>query len=191
MKTFNEDQLINLIQSVGKAGGGVAAGYGAATSNLWTAVIGAVIALVSWWYSHHANATPPSDQAPAPTATVVIPAAALKVLTLGLLLAGLAVGCATAVKDLAAVNGAAVQSVDQAMTQWSAYTQTHTVSSGSILSVSNAYNAYWNTEIVVSNTLATYVSNPNTNTAEVIQDLLTGVSSSSSNVVNLVSQFAK
>lgn len=63
---MNQDQLINLIQSVGKIGGGIAAGYGASTANLYAAVIGLLVAGVGFYYSHKSNATPPAAPTPTP-----------------------------------------------------------------------------------------------------------------------------
>jgi hypothetical protein len=56
---MNQDQLINLIQSIGKVGGGIAAGYGASATNLWAAFIGLAVAVAGFYYSHKSNAAPP------------------------------------------------------------------------------------------------------------------------------------
>lgn len=63
MTQFNQDQIVNLIQTVGKIGGAVIGTYGAQAGNVWAAGVGFVTALVSWWFSHHSNAT----QAPSPS----------------------------------------------------------------------------------------------------------------------------
>lgn len=60
---MNQDQLINLIQSIGKIGGGIAAGYGASASNLWAALIGLAVATIGFYYSHKTNAAPPQPPA--------------------------------------------------------------------------------------------------------------------------------
>jgi hypothetical protein len=64
---MNRDQIINLIQSIGKIAGASAATYGAQAQNLTVAVFGAVTALLSFLWSHSSNATrptPPSKQIP-------------------------------------------------------------------------------------------------------------------------------
>ncbi len=59
---MNQDQLINLIKSIGKIGGGIAAGYGASASNLWAAFIGFAVAVAGFYYSHKSNSVGSSPQ---------------------------------------------------------------------------------------------------------------------------------
>jgi hypothetical protein len=53
---MNQDQLTNLIQTVGKVAGAAAATKGIGDSHMWEAVIGAVVAVASWYWSHRTNA---------------------------------------------------------------------------------------------------------------------------------------
>lgn len=102
------------------------------------------------------------------------------------------IACSTnAVKNAAAINGAAITTVDQGMNYWAAYSQTHPVTSNQINTVSNAYTVYYNLELISSNVQAGYVANPTTNTEALASEALIGVVSSRSNLLNLVTMFTK
>jgi hypothetical protein len=57
---FNQDQVVNLIQTIGKVGGAALATHGATqgVTNFWELGIGVAMTIVSWWFSHHSNASP-------------------------------------------------------------------------------------------------------------------------------------
>jgi uncharacterized membrane protein len=57
---WNKAQIIVLIQTIGKIGGAALAtrAVGQADTDLWQAGIGIAICFVSWWFSHHAVASP-------------------------------------------------------------------------------------------------------------------------------------
>lgn len=54
---MNKDQLINLVQTVLKIGGGMLASKGIMDSSTWEAVTGGIIAVLTWWASHKWNAS--------------------------------------------------------------------------------------------------------------------------------------
>jgi hypothetical protein len=108
-------------------------------------------------------------------------------------------GCTSAVSTVTAVNTAIVASVDQAMTGWSEYVNarasslpTNATLNAEILSVSNAYMAYYNAELVLSNLSAAYVAAPtNTTLASGITIAATGLGASKTNILNLITQFSQ
>lgn len=77
---FNQDQITNLIQTVGKVGGSVLGTAGATGSvgtpaaNAWSAGVGFALAFVSWWFSHHSNTTPASTVSETTITTITPPA---------------------------------------------------------------------------------------------------------------------
>ena len=93
---FNSDQVINLIQSVGKIGGSILATYGVQVQNLWAGWVGSAITAISLWFSHHSAATGPTTTASAPGAvdnTGKLPPVILCVLLACTI--GLVAGCAS------------------------------------------------------------------------------------------------
>lgn len=122
--------------------------------------------------------------------------ATVKVGLLALVIGGslfLAQGCKTSVALQAGqANGAIVASADAAMQAWSGWVKTHpSTSPASILAVSNAYNVYWNSELVVSNLCVAYVSNPTTNISSLITVATQTVAASQTNLANIVNQLSK
>lgn len=112
-----------------------------------------------------------------------------------LMLVGLLIfaGCSTdAVKTTAAANGTIVASVNIAMQNWATYVATHTnVTASAINSVSNAYNVYYNSELLASNVLSVYASNPSTNNAVLAQQAISGIAMSQTNILNIIETFTK
>jgi hypothetical protein len=157
----------------------------------WQAYIGGLLVAWALKSSNTLNAAPVTagpQPGPVTTASTVV-----KVLAFGLLLFGLASGCKSdATVAASAVNGAVVTSVDAAMTGWASYTKTNiNVSAASILAVSNAYQVYYNSELVLSNLSTVYVSNPTTNAARLIGDAVTTIGLSATNLLNIVQQLSK
>jgi hypothetical protein len=101
-------------------------------------------------------------------------------------------GCSTSVVSTAStVNGALVATVDAAMTGWATYTQSHTVPAAQILAVSNAYVAYYNSELVLSNLTEVYVASPATNTQTLLLNAVAAINLSGTNIVNIITSFSK
>src|SRR5581483_810783 len=63
---MNNDQLINLVQTILKLVAGALAAKGLGDSSLWEGISGGILALVTWYASHKWNATPASS----PTAVI-------------------------------------------------------------------------------------------------------------------------
>lgn len=63
---MNNDQLTNLIQTVGKMAGAAAIAHGVGNASMWEAITGAVVAIASWYWSHRSNATPATPPGPNP-----------------------------------------------------------------------------------------------------------------------------
>jgi hypothetical protein len=102
-------------------------------------------------------------------------------------------GCSTSeALQAGQANGAVVASADAAMQAWSGWVKTHpTTSAASILAVSNAYNVYYNSELVVSNLCVAYVTNPSTNISGLITLATRTVAASQTNLANIVNQLSK
>lgn len=66
---MNQDQLTNLIQTVGKMAGAAAVAHGVGSSSMWEAVIGAAVAVAAWYWSHKTNSAPASTAPPQPPTT--------------------------------------------------------------------------------------------------------------------------
>lgn len=134
----------------------------------------------------------PAVSTSATTTTITSPTAVVVKTALVLLCLGLVYGCSTsAVTTTAKANAAAVATVDAAMTGWATYTKSHTVPANTILAVANAYNVYYDSELVVSNVLTAYVTNPSTNNGAIVTAAIVGVAQSQSNLLNIVSTFSK
>lgn len=58
---MNEDQVVNIVQSPFKIGGGIVAGYGAEASNLWAAIGGLIVSAIAFYFSHRSNASTPAS----------------------------------------------------------------------------------------------------------------------------------
>lgn len=56
---MNQDQLVNLIQTIGKLVGAALVTHGVGDSGVWESVTGTAVAVGSWYWSHRSNATPP------------------------------------------------------------------------------------------------------------------------------------
>lgn len=158
------------------------------TDPILTKVEGSIEGAIAHIGKHPAlNATTPIPGSTDSTLTKVAGAAAML-----MALFFLWGGCSTnAAKNTAAINGAAITAVDQGMSYWAAYSQTHPVSSNEIVTISNAYNVYYNSECVFSNVLTVYAQNPSTNTAVLVGDATQGVLGSSTNLINLIGAFTK
>ncbi len=52
---MNQDQAVNLIQTLGKVLGGMLAAKGIGDSSTTEAGIGFAVAVAAWWYSHRGN----------------------------------------------------------------------------------------------------------------------------------------
>jgi hypothetical protein len=63
---MNQDQVTNLIQTVGKMAGAAAIAHGVGNSTMWEAIVGAVVAIAAWYWSHKSNATTPNTNNPNP-----------------------------------------------------------------------------------------------------------------------------
>lgn len=85
-------------------------------------------------------------------------------------------------------TGVTISTVDAAMKGWAVYTQSGKGTDSQILTVSNAYVAYYNAGIVMSNTWADYVQNTNA-TVPVLAVQVWG--QSGTNLINIVSEFTK
>ncbi|SRR5579862_24188 len=92
---MNQDQILNLIQTLFKVGGGALAAKGIGDSSVWEAIGGAVVAAVTWYLSHKWHATPSA----APSVGV---SSMLKLLIVCVLLSALATACTTNQQTLAA-----------------------------------------------------------------------------------------
>jgi hypothetical protein len=102
------------------------------------------------------------------------------------------------IAQASAANGVVITSVDGAMGLWASYINSHITSNAptaqqnaEIIAVSNSYVAYYNCEIVLSNTAAAYVASPTTNLAQAYTLAEKAVYNSQSNIVGLVTQFTK
>ena len=116
----------------------------------------------------------------------------MKRIIASLLLGVTIIGCSTdAVKTTAAANGTIVASVNIAMANWATYTQTHTVTAAAINSVSNAYNVYYNSELLASNVLSVYAQNPTTNNATLAAQAISGIAMSQTNILNVITTLSK
>jgi hypothetical protein len=134
------------------------------------------------------------DQAKIPPSLTSAPATTtVKALAFGLLLSvGLLSGCkSNPVADASASNQTFIATVDIAMQNWATYTQTHPVSLAKVQAVSNAYNVYWNSELVLSNLSTIYVANPSTNTAALVNNAIATVFTSATNITAIVNTLTK
>ena len=110
----------------------------------------------------------------------------------GILLALAMPSCTSSTALVASkANGTVIATVDQAMTAWAAYTQTHAVPASSILAVSNDYVAYYNAELVVSNLTVSYVASPSTNLSTALSAAINGVGANQTNLINIITQLTK
>jgi len=108
----------------------------------------------------------------------------MKKLFILLAFAGVLVACSTALKT----NGVVITTVDTAMKGWGIYTQSHPVTDAQIFAVSNAYNAYYQSELVLSNTFVVAVTQTNNN---LLQTVTQSATASQANLLNLIQQFSK
>jgi hypothetical protein len=99
-------------------------------------------------------------------------------------LAFIFVACNTALKT----NGVVVTTVDGSMKGWAIWTQTHSVPDAQIIAVSNAYNAYYQSELVLSNSFVVAVTQTNNS---LLQTVTASARASEQNLINLIQQFSK
>lgn len=116
--------------------------------------------------------------------TLAILASGMLFFAFALALGTLPTSCSTALQT----NGAVITTVDGAMTGWAQYTQTHTVPASEILAVSNAYNAWYSTELIASNTWVIAVSQTN---YSLVQTIAASVAANQTNLLNLIQTFSK
>ena len=100
------------------------------------------------------------------------------------------IGCGTTATQIATnTETVAVPSVDAAMHTWANYCAGTNATAAQILTVSNAYNVYFNAQIVASNVLAYAANNPGTTVN--ITNVLGTASASAGAVVNIITTFTK
>lgn len=92
--------------------------------------------------------------------------------------------CSTALKT----NGVVITTADAGMQVWAGYTQTHKVSAAQILTVSNAYVAYYNSELVLSNAFMVAVTQTNNS---LLQTLTQTANQSQANLIAIIQEFTK
>lgn len=148
-------------------------------------ILGAAMSLagLGWHFSHFFS--PPSQTPPPP------PSPSVKTLGLMLCCAALAVaavGCGSAGSAALKANGAAITAVQTAMEEWGAFTRAGHGTDAQIITVSNAYNAYFDAELTASNTVAIAVTQTNDT---VVQTALAAVQASQTNLLNLIRAFQK
>jgi len=77
------------------------------------------------------------------------------------------------------------------MTAWASYVNAGKATEQQITTVSNAYNTYYNAQLVASNAVTVYLINPTTNLQSMVMDATTAVANSKTNIVNIISSFTK
>ena len=102
------------------------------------------------------------------------------------------ISCSTPVVNTA-VNADAVviSAVNAAMTVWAADVNAGRATAAEVLTVSNAYIAYYNSQIVVSNLAAAYVASPSTNLSGAITTAEQALALSATNIVTIINTFSK
>lgn len=96
-------------------------------------------------------------------------------------------GCQSAAQNASKANATLITTVNGAMTGWGAYTRSNTnMPASEILAVSNAYNAYYQSELTLSNLSAAYVANPTTNAAAALSIAATALSQSVTNLTSII-----
>jgi hypothetical protein len=108
-------------------------------------------------------------------------------------IAGVAVivGCKNPATTALNSDAVLITSVNAAMTAWKAEVNAGKASPAQVTTVSNAYVAYYNSQIVVSNLAAAYVANPTTDLSGAITTAESALASSSSNIVTIINTFSK
>lgn len=100
-------------------------------------------------------------------------------------------GCSSnSVQTAVAAEGVTIPSVNAAMTAWSQYVASGKATAQQITTVSNAYAAYYQSQLMASNAASIYVANPSTNFAGVLVNLEATALASETNVVNLIKAFS-
>ena len=134
---------------------------------------------------HDAAAAPPATP-PASTAAKV----GVLFLCLGICFG--TAGCKSDATTTAVQSDAVViTGVNAAMSAWANYVNSGKASPQSIVTVSNVYNLYYQSQLIASNAAVIYAQNPSTNTAAIEQNALAAAIASQSNVVNIVNQLMK
>lgn len=92
-----------------------------------------------------------------------------------------------------AVNADAtvITGVNAAMTTWAAYVNSGKATQSQLATVSNAYNLYYQSQLIASNLATAYVENPGTNMATAEQNALTAALQSQTNIINIIGQLTK
>ena len=112
----------------------------------------------------------------------------MKKLITSISLACFLTGCGTTPTQVAAnTETVAVPSVDAAMHTWADYCAGTNATAAQINTVSNAYNVYFNAQIVASNVLAYAASNPGTTVN--ITNVLGTASASAGALANIITLY--
>jgi hypothetical protein len=192
---MNQDQVINLIQSIGKIAGAVAATYGAETQNMVIAIFGAVTSILAFYFSHKSNATPaPDSTQPTQKSTTLKTGVVIgTMIASSLILAGCSTGT---VQKAVGVNGTIIAGVNTLMAGWAGYVNSKVTAgnppsitlSKDIVAVSNAYNIYYTSELISSNAAYFYAQNPtNVSFSNNAYIALMTLNASQSNISTLIS----
>ena len=101
-------------------------------------------------------------------------------------------GCGTTATTTA-VNSDAVliQTVNGALAAWAAYVNAGKATRSQVDTVSNAYNVYFNSQVVASNASYLYVISPTTNSSQVVSLTLAAALASQTNLVAIINQLSK
>lgn len=88
-------------------------------------------------------------------------------------------------------DATAVAAVNTAMALWSDYVNSGKATPQQITTVSNAYQLFFQSQLIASNTAAIYAANPSTNIAAISLNATAAALSSESNIVNVINQLTK
>jgi hypothetical protein len=160
---MNQDQVINLIQTLFKVGGGALVAKGFGDDSLWEGIGGAVVAIVTWYLSHQWNKTPAlpdSEVKPAGTPGAIH---LLLVGLLGLSLCWTITGCNTPQRTAYVAVGGVQVSAETAMGAWNVYVGAFHPSVATELKVKAAYEKYQAAMVAVCDAGAIYAASGVTN----------------------------
>jgi hypothetical protein len=165
-KRMNQDQVINLIQTLFKVGSGALVAKGFGDDSLWEGIGGAVVAIVTWYLSHQWNKTP----GPSPMSNVQSPTSggAIHLLLVGLLglsLCWTITGCNTPQRAAYVAVGGTQVSAETALGAWNIYVGEYHPPVATEAKVKAAYEKYQAAMAAVCDAGAIYAASGVTNSA--------------------------
>jgi hypothetical protein len=117
---------------------------------------------------------------------LLAPLAAMAIFILGTMMSGCGTDATTTAVNADAV---VIPTVNAAMQIWAAEVNAGKATSNQIVSVSNSYAIYYQSQLILSNLAMAYVTTPSTNLSQAITTAEQAVAASGSNVVAIVNAF--